>query len=127
MATGNHNLVCCGILHVSLQLGVDRREVIRWNSCNGQLFQAPLMGLILMLRTQTSKVSDGLFSKNQHVSVLSNTPINIKEISGCSINSRAWISTWNFASKLIAELVPFRLLECLVEMGAKSLLSLRHI
>lgn len=74
------------------------------------------MGLITNAQNpDLKKVSDGPFSKNQHVSVLSNTPINIKEISGCSINSRTCISMWNFAAKLIAELEPFRLLECLAE------------
>lgn len=79
------------------------------------------MGLITNAQNpDCKKVSDGPLSKNQHVSVPSNTPINIKEISVCSINSRTWISMWNFAARLIAELVPFRLLECLVkclEMG----------
>lgn len=74
------------------------------------------MGLITNAQNpDLKKVSDGPFSTNQHVSVPSNTPINIKEISGCSINSRTWISMWNFAAELIAELVPFRLLKCLME------------
>lgn len=81
------------------------------------------MGLITNAQNpDLKKVIDGPFSENQHVSVPSNTPINIKEISGYSIYSRTWISMWNFAAKLIAELVPFRLLECLVkclEMGVK--------
>lgn len=61
------------------------------------------------------KVSDGPFPKNQHVSVPSHTPINIKEISGWSIHSEPWISMWNLAGKLIAELVPSQLLKCPME------------
>lgn len=69
-----------------------------------------------MLRaSDLKKVSDGPFSKNQHVSVPSHSPINVEEISGCSINSRTWVSVWNFAAKLFAELVPLRLLKCLME------------
>lgn len=79
------------------------------------------MGLITNAQNPgLKKVSDGPFSINQHVTVPSNTPINIKEISGHSINSRTLISMWNFAAELFAELVPFRLLECLLkclEMG----------
>lgn len=75
------------------------------------------MGLITNAQNPgLKKVSDGPFSINQHVAVPSNTPINIKEISGHSINSRTLISMWNFAAELFAELVPLRLLKCL-EMG----------
>lgn len=72
------------------------------------------------------KVRDCPFSKNQHVSVLSNTPININEISGCSINSRTWLSMWNFDVKFIAELVPFRLLECQVERPEMDVIPFPH-
>lgn len=84
------------------------------------------MGLITNAQNpDLKKVSDGPFSKNQHVSVPSHTPINIKKISACSINSRTWISMWNFAVKLIAELVPSRLLKCrmeCLEMGVNPFL-----
>ncbi len=98
------------VLYFSQQLGLDRREVIRWNRQNGRAISRPLNGAITNAQNpDLKKVSHCPFSKNQHVSVPSNTPITIKEISGCSINSRTWISMWNFAGKLTAELVPFRL------------------
>lgn len=89
------------------------------------------MGLITNAQNlDLRKVSHCPFSKNQHVTVPSNTPINIKEISGCSINSRTWTSMRNFAAELSAELVPFRPLKCL-EMGVSTfpqrVFSLRHV
>lgn len=60
------------------------------------------------------------FLKTSVFGAPSNPPVNIEEISGCFINSRTWILMRNFAAKLIAELEPFRLQECLVkciEMG----------
>lgn len=55
------------------------------------------------------KVRDGPFYKNQHVTVPSDTPINIQGISGSSINSRTRSSMCNLAEKLTAELVSFKL------------------
>lgn len=97
------------------QLGLDRGE--DGTDIMVSYFKTFKLGWSLMPRNpDLKKVSDGPFSENQHVSVPSNTPINMEEISGCSINGRTWISMCNFAAQFIAEMVPFRLLESL-KMG----------
>lgn len=68
------------------------------------------MGVITNAQSpDLAKVRDGPIFKNQHVSVPSDAPINIQEISGSSINSRTRSSMCNLAEKLTAELVSFKL------------------